>query len=287
VCNKGFQDRHKLQAHHRQHGREEGPAQQAAAKVVGSAAVELMLALAPTATPSEPPMRTTVACGTCGGRVPRDDADAVAFECGGCGKWQHWTCGGVPKPPTEPPTQPLCTACLVAAGYHRTGVAEAVVGRAMAAAYAKQQGGDVWRADPDGWCLLACVERALGGADRTLLLQQALHVISEGGVLGAQAEQQAAANEMLLVATQSSQRQLNQKVAKLWDSDVWDAMPAALSRVVGRSLHVVSGNARSGQVSLTVVDEAVGAAGAPVRLIRSGHEYGCAHYDLVEAQLLG
>ena len=96
----------------------------------------------------------------------------------------------------------------------------------------------MWRADPDGWCLLACVERALGGADRTLLLQQALHVISEGGVLGAQAEQQAAANEMLLVATQSSQRQPNQKVAKLWDSDVWDAMPAALSRVVGRSLHI-------------------------------------------------
>jgi hypothetical protein len=63
-------------------------------------------------------------------------------------------------------------------------------------------------------------------------------------------------------------------------------MPAALSRVVGRPLHVVSGNVRSGQVSLTVVDEAAGAAGAPVRLIfRSGHEYGCAHYDLVEAQL--
>ena len=155
----------------------------------------------------------------------------------------------------------------------------------MAVAYAKQQGGDVWRANPDGWCLLACVEHAMSGTDRTLLLQQALHVISEGGV--AEASQQSAAAEMLLmVGLPSSQRQLDQKVAKLWDSEVWDAMPSALSRVVGRPLHIVSGNVRSGQVSLTVVDEAVGAAEAdPVRLIRSGHEYGCAHYDLVEAQL--
>eukprot|EP00038_Savillea_parva_P005443 m.154926 g.154926 ORF g.154926 m.154926 type:complete len:63 (+) comp11719_c0_seq16:5184-5372(+) len=56
----------------------------------------------------------------------------------------------------------------------------------------------------------------------------------------------------------------------------------ALSRVVNRPLHVLSG---SGQVALTVIDETTAgaaAAGVPVQLLRSEHEYGCAHYDLVE-----
>lgn len=55
----------------------------------------------------------------------------------------------------------------------------------------------------------------------------------------------------------------------------------ALSRVTNRPLHVLSGDMLSGQVSLTVIDEAK--ANPTVRCIRSGHEYGVPHYDLVEA----
>eukprot|EP00038_Savillea_parva_P005442 m.154868 g.154868 ORF g.154868 m.154868 type:complete len:61 (+) comp11719_c0_seq12:219-401(+) len=55
-----------MQAHHQQHGREEGPAQQAAAKALGTAAVHLMRATKP---PTPEQQRGTVACSACGGRA--------------------------------------------------------------------------------------------------------------------------------------------------------------------------------------------------------------------------
>lgn len=45
-------------------------------------------------------------------------------------------------------------------------------------------------------------------------------------------------------------------------AEVWDVLPAALSRATGRALHLLSGDVRSGQVALTVVDEAEAAAAA-------------------------
>eukprot|EP00038_Savillea_parva_P005444 m.154911 g.154911 ORF g.154911 m.154911 type:complete len:116 (+) comp11719_c0_seq16:4913-5260(+) len=51
----------------------------------------------------------------------------------------------------------------------------------MAEAYAEQQGGTVWWAQPDGWCLLSCMARATGG-DRVLLLQQALQMVADCSV---------------------------------------------------------------------------------------------------------
>ena len=268
------------QAHHRQHGRQEGAAQQKASATLGRATAKLMETLARARQPAtDAPAQPTVACSACGGRVPRGD-EGVAFQCSNCQKWQHWSCGGLAQPAPELP-QPTCCACLEASGHRPTGLAEAALGRAMAVVYARAQGGDVWRADADGWCLLACVERACDGADRTVLLQRALQVMIEGG---GHHGVQAAAAELLRLAAQPSRRLLDKRVARLWDSDVWDQLPLALSHVTGRALHVLSGDVRSGQVAMTVVDEAEKAADSPIRLLRSGHEYGCAHYDLVEPQ---
>eukprot|EP00038_Savillea_parva_P005450 m.154696 g.154696 ORF g.154696 m.154696 type:complete len:244 (+) comp11719_c0_seq4:4513-5244(+) len=199
VCRKGFQDRRMIQAHHRQHGRDEGPAQQAAAKALGTAAVQLMSATKPS-TP-ELQQRGTVACSACGGRAARDDT----LVCSACNQRQHWACGGLPASPTEPLPNPLCTTCL---GHCPTALGEAVLGRTMAQAYAEQQGGTVWWAQPDGWCLLSCVARATGG-DRVLLLQQALQVVAEGSVPTMGPEQRTAASVIFQLAVLPSPRQLD------------------------------------------------------------------------------
>lgn len=176
--------------------------------------------------------------------------------------------------------QPLCAKCLKQRGCRPTALAEAVLGNQMAAAYAREQGGSVWAAQPDGWCLISCLERATT-LHRTLLLQRALQTIRDGEVKGSGLAVRAEAGTMLELTTQPSKRQLDRQMATLWDSVVWDWIPLALSKVANRPLHVLSGDVRSGQVSLTVVDE--GGAEEPIRLLRSGHEYGVPHYDLVES----
>eukprot|EP00037_Helgoeca_nana_P024013 m.252191 g.252191 ORF g.252191 m.252191 type:complete len:67 (+) comp26512_c0_seq14:473-673(+) len=50
---------------------------------------------------------------------------------------------------------------------------------------------------------------------------------------------------MLELTIQPSRRQLDRRVATLWDSDVWDVMPAALSRIMNRPFHATCGAAKS------------------------------------------
>jgi hypothetical protein len=55
------------------------------------------------------------------------------------------------------------------------------LGRSMAAAHARKQGGTLLPIDSDGWCLIACVARAAPELrrDQAALLAQALEVVRD------------------------------------------------------------------------------------------------------------
>jgi hypothetical protein len=63
-------------------------------------------------------------------------------------------------------------------------------------------------------------------------------------------------------------------------------MPQALAQVCGRPLHIYAGDVRRRGITVTIAGEQGRAGTVPIRLIRSGDEYNCAHYDLVSGAAL-
>ena len=71
VCNKGFQDKRKMTTHHRNHGRLQGPAQEAAAAVLGREIVRMLEQFGGTAAAAPPPAGSSSNrnCRTCATRA--------------------------------------------------------------------------------------------------------------------------------------------------------------------------------------------------------------------------
>ena len=160
--------------HHRQHGRHQGPAQDAASAVLEHEVVRLLehcFVATPVATPvaaaSSSGARQTVACAACKRRVPRDDP--ALFTCSACKKLWHWTCAGLGAAPDPVLPQPVCCTCLKAQGRSGAACALAQLGRLMAEAYVAKLGYTVSCMDPDGWCLVACVTTAAPALGDTVL----------------------------------------------------------------------------------------------------------------------
>ena len=72
-------------------------------------------------------------------------------------------------------------------------------------------------------------------------------------------------------------------IGSLCNSNLWDYMPQALASVCGRPLQIFSGDASRRQVMVRTAGESGQLEREPIRLIRSGDEYNCAHYDLVSS----
>lgn len=68
---------------------------------------------------------------------------------------------------------------------------------------------------------------------------------------------------------------IDRRMSSMCSSSLWDYMPQALSLVSGAPLRIYSGDVRSGQVNLTVVDEMEEPnrpTGKLIRLMRTCHE---------------
>jgi hypothetical protein len=191
------------------------------------------------------------------------------MACSKCATLQHWACMGLPAPPSWPLPSPLCVACLQAEQLPLTACSGAAVARALAEASALRQGRTVWPAAPDGGCLVNCVAEAVEPRmDRMELLRRALGIIEGSLDLGGLSEAECKATRR--EATQLRRlatRNLEQRMATLWDSSLWDHMPRALSRAVGRPLYIYAGSLSSGQAGRTIVDETAGVQGAPIALL--------------------
>jgi uncharacterized C2H2 Zn-finger protein len=281
VCNKGFQSRCKLTKHHLAHGADDPAAQRKACAVLGRECVRLLeRQLQGSGTSQEQALAgPTVACALCGVRAPRSDLGL--FPCARCSKQCHWMCAGLSGPPPRALPPPPCPACLRLEGASPAAVAVAQLNRAMAEAYAAERGMRVVPVEADGWCLLRCVAKATGVDDPAALIEPAAAAVVVGLDLGILDD--ATRADVLSEAERLRARPdaAGRRIHALWDSALCHVMPRALSRATSRPLHIVSGDARSGRVTVTVVDE--GGVQSPVTLLRSGDEYGAPHYDLVEA----
>lgn len=215
----------------------------------------------------------------------------------------------------------------------------AQLGREMATAYLGQIGYRVEATAPDGWCLLSCVQLALGeDCSRTQLLRDAVAWIRDASLL--ENLDEALRREVVAQAEEVAQMpSVGRHIERLWNTSLWDLLPHALSALTGRPLFIYATNIDLGMVRLTVVDEApavqsgrsdevassrhgTGEAksgmggggkeprgenlsvdrnddtggdtqrdgisrspeaggGVPIRMLYSGSEYGCGHYDSI------
>lgn len=317
VCSKGFQDRRKLRRHQHKHGVEQGDAQQAAAKVLGRAVDRLLNAAntttSETAAEARDTRRPSVCCATCSQRALRNDP--ALFTCTLCEKLHHWTCAGLLDTPEPPLPMPRCVGCLVTEDRSPGAMAKAHIGREMTMAYVARIGCRVVRIPPDGWCLLSCVQRAASTAkNREELLTQAVTWVRDEMPLPhldevMRAEVRMQADEVLKLTS------VGRRIGRLWNTTLWDFLPSALSNITGRTLHIYFADVATGAVGVTIIDEVQvsteGGAGVvdrasgggpmlrdnegrggvkttkesradndPIRLLRSGYEYGCSHFDL-------
>lgn len=281
LCERGFQSLQKLEMHHCD---PEQPRNISAA--VGSQLHEQLLHLV-----SET-LRLTAehASGRDTTRRPRRQArraasDGKYFTCASCKEEKPSIFGDLVKTPSAMLPSLNCVECLVKAGRPPTACIMAAMGRYLVMAYIEELGYSVDWMQPDGWCLLECVTRATPFLeDRTVVLRLALETI-RGGLPLAHLDpttREEAKGEAARLLNQLSVAARN--IGRWCNSDLWDFMPQALSRVCGRPLLIYSGDVSGRQVNVTLVNE-TGQVGQvsiePIRLIRSCFEYNCAHYDLV------
>jgi hypothetical protein len=147
---------------------------------------------------------------------------------------------------------------------------------------------------PDGWCLpayVATAARELG--DKATVLQRALEALHAGHLL-AHLDDATRTTTMREAGGRLRRFSITERnISSLCNTDLWDHVPQALSFVSGRPLRIDSVDLRSAAgtpqdaMSVTVVDGTGQAGGEPIVLLRTGQEYGCAHYDLVRNQEAG
>jgi hypothetical protein len=171
-------------------------------------------------------------------------------------------------------------------------VGVAAIGRVGAAAFVANLGLDVKSVPADGQCLLTAVlaAAAMGGKTKGMLFTEAVAAIADettplahvkalrkvypdGATEAVQHAQSLACTRLSTCAGSSA-----------WNAELGDCMPAALSRITGRRIVVVSGQWCDGvgSVVVHVIDEKPGGEtirGADVFLVRSGEEFGVPHYD--------
>ena len=217
------------------------------------------------------------------------------FDCGPCGKVFHGSCGaGVPTAALLPTAR--CRECLraevgAAPDVGLTTVGVAALGRVGAVAFADELGLDVKPIAADGRCLLTAVHAVVAtGKTKGVLFADAVAAIADEARplayvkalrhVDVEAASAAVHHAQLLAGT----RLATAAGAGAWDAELDDCMPAALSRVVGRRLVVVSGHwsTAEGRVHVDVIDERSSGErprSDDVFLVRSGDEYGVPHYD--------
>jgi hypothetical protein len=170
----------------------------------------------------------------------------------------------------------------------------AAVGRAAMTAHFESLGFDVLQIQPDGWCLPACVAMAVRDPGGTVtVLQRALEALHAGHGL-AHLDDATRATTMREAGGRLRRFSITQRnISALCNTDLWDPLPQALSLTSGRPLRIDSVDLRSAAgtpqdaMSVTVVDATGQAGREPIVLLRTGQEYGCAHYDLVRDREAG
>eukprot|EP00052_Salpingoeca_macrocollata_P029389 m.295701 g.295701 ORF g.295701 m.295701 type:complete len:549 (-) comp22972_c9_seq1:84-1730(-) len=157
---------------------------------------------------------------------------AVAFTCSDCKGTFHWACCGYNGEQLSGLPIVTCPGCLGKQGKPLTSCARAWTSRQILESGLQ---GTVFRAEPDGWCLIKCVARAVKEEHQAIFQSAVSCLLSNLDQLPLPPDdkQQLRAQCHKHISTKS------RSLSKAWDSSLFDLLPQALSVCTRRHLLIL------------------------------------------------